>query len=50
MTFANIPAINQYVKAGRLWPLASTGAKRAEQMPDVPTMKEAGVEGVEVTV
>ena len=50
MTFANIPAINQYVKAGRLRPLASTGGKRAEQMPDVPTMKEAGVEGVEVTV
>ena len=50
LTFANIPAINQYVKAGRLRPLASTGGKRAEQMPDVPTMKEAGVEGVEVTV
>ena len=50
LTFANIPAINQYVKAGRLRPLASTGAKRAEQMPEVPTMKEAGVDGVEVTV
>src|SRR5258706_487840 len=43
-------AINQPVKSGRLRPLASTGAKRAEQMPEVPTMKEAGVEGVEVTV
>jgi len=50
LTFANIPAINQHVKSGRLRPLASTGAKRAEQMPDVPTMKEAGVDGVEVTV
>ena len=50
LTFANIPAILQYVKAGRLRPLASTGAKRAELMPDVPTMKEAGVNGVEVTV
>ena len=50
MTFANIPAINQHVKSGRLRPLASTGGRRAEQMPDVPTMKEAGVEGVEVTV
>ena len=47
MTFANIPAINQHVKSGRLRPLASTGGKRAEQMPDVPTMKEAGVEGAE---
>ena len=50
LTFANIPAILQYVKAGRLRPLASTGTKRAALMPDVPTMKEAGVEGVEVTV
>ena len=50
LTFANIPAILQYVKAGRLRPLASTGTRRAELMPEVPTMKEAGVEGVEVTV
>ena len=50
LTFANIPAIISHVKSGRLRPLASTGAKRAELMPDVPVMKEAGVEGVEVTV
>ena len=50
LTFANIPAILQHVKSGRLRPLASTGAKRAELMAEVPTMKEAGVEGVEVTV
>jgi tripartite-type tricarboxylate transporter receptor subunit TctC len=49
MSFANIPAIFQHIKAGRLRPLASTGAKRAELMPDVPTMKEAGID-VEVTV
>ena len=50
LTFANIPAILSHVKSGRLRPLASTGAKRAELMPEVPVMKEAGVEGVEVTV
>jgi tripartite-type tricarboxylate transporter receptor subunit TctC len=50
LTFANIPAILQHVRSGRLRPLASTGAKRAELMPEVPTMKEAGVNGVEVTV
>jgi tripartite-type tricarboxylate transporter receptor subunit TctC len=50
LSFANIPAIQQHVKSGRLRPLASTGTKRAAQMPDVPTMKEAGVDGVEVTV
>jgi tripartite-type tricarboxylate transporter receptor subunit TctC len=50
MTFANIPAIIQHVKAGRLRPIASTGVKRSELMPDVPTLKEVGIDGVEVTV
>ncbi|MGZ5228066.1 MAG: Bug family tripartite tricarboxylate transporter substrate binding protein, partial [Burkholderiales bacterium] len=49
MTFANIPAISSFVKAGRLRPLATTGLKRAAQMPDVPTLKEVGID-VEVTV
>ncbi len=43
MTFANIPAILQHVKAGRLRPLALSGERRSELMPDVPTIKEAGV-------
>ena len=50
MTFANIPAIQAHVKSGRLKALASTGTRRDPQMPDVPTMREAGVEGVDVTV
>jgi tripartite-type tricarboxylate transporter receptor subunit TctC len=50
LTFANVPAILQHVKSGRLRPLASTGARRSELMPDVPTMREAGLKGVEVTV
>lgn len=50
LSFANIPAIQNHVKSGRLRPLANTGPKRAELMPDVPTMKEAGVSGVEVVV
>ncbi len=50
MTFANIPAISSHVKSGRLRPLALTGLKRAAQLPNVPTMKEAGVPGVEVVV
>jgi tripartite-type tricarboxylate transporter receptor subunit TctC len=49
MTFANIPAISSFVKAGRLRPLGTTGLKRAAQMPDVPTLKEVGID-VEVTV
>ncbi|WP_342451267.1 tripartite tricarboxylate transporter substrate-binding protein [Piscinibacter koreensis] len=37
-----------YVKSGRLKPLAVAGAKRSALLPNVPTMKEAGVDGVEV--
>ena len=50
LTFANVPAILQHVKSGRLRPLASTGTRRSELMPDVPTMQEAGLNAVEVTV
>ena len=50
LSFANVPAILAYVKAGRLRALATTGAKRSELMPEVPTMKEAGVPGVELSV
>ena len=49
LTFANIPAIAGFVKAGRLRPLSTTGLKRAAQMPQVPTLKEEGID-VEVTV
>ena len=50
LSFANIPAISAHVKAGRLRPLANLGPKRSDQLPEVPTMKEAGVPGVEVGV
>lgn len=44
LSFANIPAIQSHVKSGRLRPLANTGLTRAQLMPDVPTLKEAGVD------
>jgi tripartite-type tricarboxylate transporter receptor subunit TctC len=50
LTFANIPAISSHVKAKRLRALANAGPKRADQMPEVPTLKESGIGGVEVVV
>ncbi len=48
LSFVNPVAIGQHVKSGRLRALAVASARRSELMPEVPTMKEAGVEGVEV--
>src|SRR5690349_3835965 len=50
LSFANIPAIHSHIVAGRLRALAIAAAKRDPKLPDVPTMKEAGVDGVEVVV
>jgi len=44
LSFANIPAIYQHVKSGRVRPLALTGTKRKDALPGVPTLKESGVD------
>lgn len=48
-SFQNVNSVIQYIKAGRMRPLAVTGGKRSPVLPDVPTMAEAGVPNVEVT-
>ena len=49
-SFFNLPGALPNVKAGRVRALAVTSAKRAEQLPDVPTVMESGVPDFEVTV
>jgi len=49
-SFANVPAILGHVRSGRVRALAVLAPKRSDLMPDVPTMQEAGVSGVEVPV
>jgi tripartite-type tricarboxylate transporter receptor subunit TctC len=48
--FFNLPGPLPHIKAGRLRALAVTSARRAEQVPDVPTIMESGVPDFEVTV
>ena len=47
--FDNMPSAIQHVRAGKLRPLAVTTARRAPELPEVPTIAEAGVPGYEAT-
>jgi len=49
VAFDTTPTVLQYVKAGRLRPLAVSTLKRLASLPDVPTVAESGVPGYEVT-
>jgi len=48
--FFNLPGPLPHIKSGRLRALAVTSAKRAEQLPQIPTIMESGVPDFEVTV
>ncbi len=48
VSFQNINAVISHIKAGKLKALAVTGEKRSPLLPDVPTLGEAGVQGVNV--
>jgi len=45
----DLPSVLQQVKAGKVRALAVTGSTRLPQLPDVPTLAEAGVKGYEST-
>jgi tripartite-type tricarboxylate transporter receptor subunit TctC len=48
MSFASMTSSLQFIKAGRLRPLAVSSKERSAQLPDVPTMAEAGVPNIVV--
>lgn len=43
-----VPALNPFIKDGRVKALAVTSAKRSPALPDVPSMAEAGFAGFDV--
>jgi tripartite-type tricarboxylate transporter receptor subunit TctC len=47
LLFAPAQAVMQHVKAGKLKALATTGARRSETVPELPTVAESGVPGYE---
>lgn len=49
-SFAGVPNALAQVPQGRLKALAVTTGKRAPQLPDVPTLQEAGVAGYDASV
>ncbi|MGO4764957.1 Bug family tripartite tricarboxylate transporter substrate binding protein [Cupriavidus sp. 2KB_3] len=48
IVFENSVAAMPMVQSGRFRALATTGAKRAAELPDVPTMAESGLPGYEI--
>jgi tripartite-type tricarboxylate transporter receptor subunit TctC len=47
MPIATRPAIGVHIDSGALVPLAQTGATRSPSMPDIPTLAESGVPGID---
>jgi tripartite-type tricarboxylate transporter receptor subunit TctC len=50
MMFDAIPTMTEHIKGGKVKALATTGKVRSANLPDVPTMNEAGVPGYEATI
>jgi len=49
LSFDVIPVVINYVKAGRLRPIAVTSEKRTPLMPEVPTVNEGGLKGFDLS-
>ncbi|MGX9966194.1 tripartite tricarboxylate transporter substrate binding protein [Roseomonas sp. F4] len=47
MMFGDVPVMLPHVRSGSIRALAVTAAERSPALPDIPTMAEAGVNGVE---
>jgi tripartite-type tricarboxylate transporter receptor subunit TctC len=50
MSFVGAPIAVAQAAGGRIRPLAVTTAKRWPQLPDLPTLEEAGVKGYDATI
>ena len=50
VSFAGVPNVLGHVRAGRLKALGVTTPKRWSELPEVPTLAEAGVAGYEATL
>ena len=48
-TITNVQLVLPQIQAGKLRALATTGARRVAVLPDVPTLAEEGIKGVEIT-
>jgi tripartite-type tricarboxylate transporter receptor subunit TctC len=47
LPIATRPAIGVHIDSGALVPLAQTGATRSPSMPDIPTLEESGIPGID---
>jgi tripartite-type tricarboxylate transporter receptor subunit TctC len=48
--FSGLPPVMAQIAAGKVRALAIAGPRRAEALPEVPTLAEAGLPGAEVVV
>ncbi len=44
LNFGNVPSVIEFIRAGRLRPLGVTAAARAALLPQLPTLRESGVD------